>query len=263
MFFFYGPWFFLGPFYLPIVFFVVKRDKSTLCRTNQIGPATDEVSNPKFHDESAQAYFLSTLGSRKKVEWTKNYLFRWLSFQASIMSLRRFLRQSCRRTFRTTFVISRQLIEDIIAVKLHYCVLWRTGRKVVIEASSLPQWPWSYPRHWTPHLLLVKKVQAYGLDNRSCSFLLGYLQNKLQRDKIEDAVSSWEFASRGLPQGSILGPLFFNVFVNELAYFITGAHCDTYTDDSKCTILILIIWLCPPTSLMNSLLHWTGSSTTV
>ena len=76
MFFFYGPWFFLGPFYLPIVFFVVKRDKSTLYRTNQIGPATDEVSNPKFHDKSAQAYFLSTLGSRKKVEWTKNYLFR-------------------------------------------------------------------------------------------------------------------------------------------------------------------------------------------
>ena len=153
MFFFYGPWFFLGPFYLPIVFFVVKRDKSTLCRTNQIGPATDEVSNPKFHDKSAQAYFLSTLGSRKKVEWAKNYLFRWLSFQASIMSLRRFLRQSCRRTFRTSFVISRQLIEDIIAVKLHYCVLWRTGRKVVIEASSLSQWPWSYPRHWTVSLI--------------------------------------------------------------------------------------------------------------
>ena len=61
-----------------------------------------------------------------------------------------------------------------------------------------------------PHLLLVKKVQAYGLDNRSCSFLLGYLQNRLQRVKIEDAVSSWEFASRGVPQGSILGPLFFS-----------------------------------------------------
>lgn len=39
------------------------------------------------------------------------------------MSLRRLLRQSCRRTFRTSFVISRQLIEDVKAVKLHYCVL--------------------------------------------------------------------------------------------------------------------------------------------
>ena len=35
------------------------------------------------------------------------------------MSLRRFLRKSCRRTFRTSFVISRQFIEDIIAVKLY------------------------------------------------------------------------------------------------------------------------------------------------
>ena len=40
------------------------------------------------------------------------------------------------------------------------------------------------------HLLLIKKLQAYGLDNRSFSFLLGYLQNRLQRVQVGDAVSS-------------------------------------------------------------------------
>ena len=84
------------------------------------------------------------------------------------------------------------------------------------------------------HLLLIKKLEAYGLDNRSCSFLLDYLQNRLQRVKVEDAVSSWELASRGVPQGSVLGPLFINVFLNELAYFIfIGAHLNAYADDQQ------------------------------
>ena len=49
------------------------------------------------------------------------------------------------------------------------------------------------------HLLLIKKLEAYGLDNRSCSFLPEYLQNRLQRVKVGDAVSSWELTSRGVP----------------------------------------------------------------
>ena len=70
------------------------------------------------------------------LKWKKHYLDKWLCFQPSIMSLRGFLRHSWRRTFRKSFVISCQLIEDIMAVKL-YCLLWRSGRKVVLKRSSL------------------------------------------------------------------------------------------------------------------------------
>ena len=83
------------------------------------------------------------------------------------------------------------------------------------------------------HLLLIKKLEAYGLDNRSCSFLLEYLQNRLQRVKVGDVVSSWELTSRGVPPGSVLGPLLFNVFLNDLAHFVIGAHLNAYADDQK------------------------------
>ena len=84
-----------------------------------------------------------------------------------------------------------------------------------------------------PHLLLIKKLKVYGLDKRSCSFFLEYLQNRLQRVKVGDAVSSWELTSRGVPRGSVLGPLLFNVFLNDLAHFIIGAHLNVYTDDQQ------------------------------
>ena len=80
-----------------------------------------------------------------------HYLDRWLCFQPSIMSLRRFLRHSWRRTFRKSFVISCQLIEDIMAVKL-YCLLWRSGRKVVLKGARC-LWQWIYPRHLTVSLI--------------------------------------------------------------------------------------------------------------
>ena len=72
-----------------------------------------------------------------------------------------------------------------------------------------------------PHSLLIRKLQAYGVDEQSCLLLQDYLQGRLQQVKVGDAVSSWEFNRRDVPQGSVLGHLLFNVFLNNLSFFIT------------------------------------------
>ena len=46
-------------------------------------------------------------------------------------------------------------------------------------------------------------------------------------------MSSWELTSRGVPPGNVLGPLLFNVFLNDLAHFINGAHLNAYADDQQ------------------------------
>ena len=71
-----------------------------------------------------------------------------------------------------------------------------------------------------PHSLLIRKLQAYGVEDQSCLLLQDYLKGWLQRAKVGDAVSSSEFNQRGEPQGSILGPLLLNAFLNDLSYFI-------------------------------------------
>ena len=46
-------------------------------------------------------------------------------------------------------------------------------------------------------------------------------------------MSSWDFNRRGVPQGSVLGPLLFNVFLNDLSYFITRVKLNAYADDQQ------------------------------
>ena len=65
------------------------------------------------------------------------------------------------------------------------------------------------------HNLLLAKLNAYGVGERSFALFKDYLSERQLRAKIADTFSRWKGVKRGVPQGSVLGSVFFFIYSNE------------------------------------------------
>ena len=83
-----------------------------------------------------------------------------------------------------------------------------------------------------PYDLIIAKFEAYGLSKSSLSLLLDYLTSRKQRVKTGSSYSIWNEIKRGVPQGSVLGPVLFNAFINDIFMFIEKTEICNFADDN-------------------------------
>ena len=83
------------------------------------------------------------------------------------------------------------------------------------------------------HDLLIAKLAAYGFDYNSIKLLYSYLTNRHQRVRLNSNYSTWSEIITGVPQGSILGPLLFNIYLSDLFLFTQDSDIANYADDNS------------------------------
>jgi len=101
-----------------------------------------------------------------------------------------------------------------------------------------------------PHTRLLKKLNAYGFRGKLLDWIKSFLTSRKQQVCVNGSYSGWNDVLSGIPQGSVLGPLLFTIYNNDLSSVLKNSVL-LFTDDSHTKVFTMIDRLNPSSTLQD------------
>ena len=83
------------------------------------------------------------------------------------------------------------------------------------------------------HKLLMKKLQLYGIHPKLINWIRSFLTNRMQGVVVNGQISFLALIISGVPQGTVLGPILFLIFINDIAHCLSDSIIGCFADDTR------------------------------
>ena len=134
--------------------------------------------------------------------------------------------------FQSGFMPGDSTVNQLTYLYNTFCHALDSGKEVRVVFCDITK---AFDRVW--HAGLIHKLRAAGISGQLLKWFTSYLENRKQRVVLPGAQSDWNFIHAGVPQGSILGPLLFLLYINDIVTEI-GSNIRLFADDTSLFIIV-------------------------
>ena len=129
--------------------------------------------------------------------------------------------------WQSGFIPGSSTVTQLVELYDQFCKAVDQGKEIRIVFLDISK---AFDRVW--HRGLVHKLKKTGIRGKLLAWIIDYLKDRQQRVLINGSSSGWGLLDLGVPQGSVLGPLLFLIFIDDIVYVIRHCKIRLFADDT-------------------------------